>query len=327
MRERPKILISEGKDYDASALALYKSLGDTIVETTGTRAGLLAALHDYHVLVVRLRYTVDREMLDCAPNLRVIVSPTTGLNHIELEEAKRRGVEVLSLRGESGFLRTIPATAELTWGLVLALHRKIPQAMLAVRSGIWDRDTFRGRDLCGKTLGVVGLGRIGRMVAGFGLAFGMKVLAVDPASPSTEAGVTLCGLSFLLEESDLVSLHVPLMPETLGMIGHGEFARMKRGSYFINTSRGELIDESALVKALESGHLAGAAVDVLQGEHGENKSWMAENPLAVYARQHDNVVVTPHIGGATLESMAMTEVFMAEKFIRWAGASACKEFL
>ncbi len=325
MTTRPHILIAESDGYDPEAVALYRSLGTVAVEPTGTRAGLLAALKDCTILVVRLRHRLDREAMDHAPNLRAIVTPTTGLNHLDLDEANRRGILVLSLRGETDFLRTIPATAELTWGLILALIRRIPQAAASVREGCWDRDAFRGRDMDGRVLGIVGMGRIGFKVAGYGLAFGMKVQATDPAPLSLLPGVTMCSLAELLREADIVSLHVPLMPSTTGMIGPAEFAQMKRGACLVNTSRGEVIDETAFARALEDGVLAGAAVDVLGGERGDDPSWLQRHPLAIYARTHDNLIITPHIGGATSESMAATEVYMARQLCRWARAAHRKE--
>jgi D-3-phosphoglycerate dehydrogenase len=234
------------------------------------------------------------------------------LNHIDLEEASRRGIRVLSLRGETEFLKTVHATAEHTVGLVLALVRHIPEARAHVVSGGWIRDRFRGSELSGKTAGVIGYGRLGRIVARMLLAFEMRVLASDPHVWTTDVdpGVEIVPLNDLLRQSDIVTLHVNLYAETSGFFGGDHFSRMKHGAWFINTARGELVDEAALLQALQEGRLSGAAVDVLSEERSTG---MGSHPLVQYARQHENLLVTPHIGGCTSESMDKTELYMAQK--------------
>ncbi|HYH81417.1 MAG TPA: NAD(P)-dependent oxidoreductase [Longimicrobium sp.] len=277
------------------------------------RAGLLARAGAAEVLWVRLRTRVDAEVMDAAPALRVIATATTGLNHVDLDEAARRGVRVLSLRGETAFLKDIRATAEHTLALMLALLRHLPAAAGHARAGGWDRDRFRGRELHGATVGIVGLGRVGRIVARYLAAFDARVLAcdVDPAPEAPPPGVTVVPLDRLLAESDIVSLHASYAPESHGFFNRDCFGRMKPGARFVNTARGELVDEGALLDALRSGRLAGAAVDVLADETGR----VAGSPLVAHAREHENLVVTPHIGGATVESMARTEVFLARRLV------------
>lgn len=307
-----RIVITESTDYNPAAIERYREIGDVRLEDC-SRADLLDLAAHTDVLVVRIRHRLDAEVMDASPCLRCIVTPTTGLNHIDTEEAARRGVAVLSLRGETDFLRTIPATAEHTWGLLLALQRRIPWAAASVGGGEWGRDAFRGRDLHGRTLGIMGLGRIGRLVAGYGIAFGMRVVAYDIDPTRTMSSVESISREALLETSDVISLHVPLVPETVGLIGARDFARMKPGALLINTSRGEVLEEPALLDALVNGWLGGAALDVLAGERGDDGTWLNENALASYAGTHDDLLITPHIGGATLESMHATEMFMACK--------------
>jgi len=249
-------------------------------------------------------------VIDACTNLKVIVTTTTGLDHTDVNYAEQRGIKVLSLRGETEFLRTIPATAEHTWALLLALVRHIPQAHASVIAGEWDRNAFRGHDLGGKRLGIVGLGRIGEKVARYGLAFEMRVGAYDPYRSDWVEGVTRCvTLPELLRQSNVLSLHVPLNPETERMIGREELAHLPNGAWLVNTSRGEVLDEVALVEALQDGQLGGAALDVIAAERDQQR----RGPLLDYARQHNNLLITPHLGGATVESMARTEVFMAHK--------------
>lgn len=246
------------------------------------------------VIWIRLRVRIDATVLDAAPNLRCIVTPTTGLTHLDLAECERRGIAVLSLKGETEFLQGIPATAEHTIGLILALIRKIPAACEHVRQGGWDRYQFQGRDLKGMLRYIVtGQGRVGKQVAKLCDAFGMKAV-------------------LKLADADVASIHVDLNDTTRGMCDASFFSRMKSGAYFINTSRGEVVNEPALLDALESGQLAGAALDVLCNEPEPR------GPLIDYARENPTrLIITPHLGGYTKESLERCECFMADKLLRW----------
>jgi D-3-phosphoglycerate dehydrogenase len=263
---------------------------------------LIECVADYDVLITRFGFQVDREVIDAGRRLKIIASPVTGLDHIDTEYVRERGLRVVSLKGETAFLESIPATAEHTWALLLALVRHVPAAVEATRSGIWNRDAFRGHEVQNKTLGIVGLGRVGRKVAQYGLAFGMTVSAFDPYNTNYPEGVQSSkALHELLATSDVISLHVPLSRETEELIGSQEFAVMKGGSFLVNTSRGKVVDEGALLEALQSGRLAGAALDVV----------CDRDRVAEFARKSRNLIVTPHLGGATAESMQKTEVFIA----------------
>lgn len=306
-----RVLIAESGGFSAKAAELLGRVGELVLADLDRR-GLVGAVGEADVLWVRLRNRIDAEIMTAAHRLKVIVTPTTGLNHIDLEEAERRGIRILSLRGETDFLRHIRATAEHTLALMLALLRHVPGAAAHVRGGGWNRDLFKGRELYGKTVGIVGYGRLGQIVAQYLKAFDTHILAVDPHidTSAVEPGVRLVALPRLLREADLVTLHADLSEKTQGLFGRGEFGLMKQGAWFINTSRGELVDEAALLDALECGHLAGAAVDVLCHEHSDG---MEAHPLVAYARLHDNLMITPHIGGCTTESIEKTELFLAQK--------------
>jgi len=306
---KPNILITESREFAAEALECLRRVGNPILADVN-REDLLLAVREADVLWVRLRHRIDAEVMAAAPQLKVIATPTTGLNHIDLEAAESLGVSVLSLRGETEFLKEIRATAELTVGLMLALLRHIPAAVNDVDGGGWDRDSFKGRDLHGKTVGIVGYGRLGKMVARLLKPFGVRLLATD-RHPEAGAGDADClPLPQLLREAEIVTLHVNLCPETTGFFGAEQFARMKKGAWFVNTSRGELVDETALLDALRSGQLAGAALDVLRNE---TSAGMGNHPLVAHAREHGNVIITPHMGGCTKESMEKTELFLADK--------------
>ena len=308
-----RILNAEPVGYCDEARTLLRAIGDLDERSVSSRAELLSIIPQYDVLIVRLAFQIDREVIDAGVCLHVIASATTGLDHIDVEYAQSRGIVILSLKGETEFLRSIPAAAEHTWALLLALIRRISWAYQSVLDGEWNRDAFRGHDLEGKRLGIVGLGRIGERVARYGLAFEMDVGAYDPYKrEAISSQVTRFDrLSKLLTKSDVVSLHVPLNAETLRMISHQEFSTMKPGALLVNTSRGAVIDEAALLQALSSGHLGGTALDVLCDENTLPSK--ESHPLIEYAKTHRNLLITPHLGGATCESMERTEVFMANK--------------
>ena len=306
-----RILNAEALGYCDEARALLQKLG-TLTEGNLSRDELLAQVGGYDVLIVRLAHQVDRVVLAAGTRLKAVVTATTGLDHIDTAYAASRDIAVLSLRGETAFLDSIWATAEHTWAVLLAVLRHIPQAHTSVRAGQWDRDLFRGRELARKRLGIVGLGRVGRKVARYGLAFAMDVAAYSPQSePWIDGVVQMPSLTTLLERSDVVSIHVPLNDQTVGLIGARALKRLPRGAVLVNTARGGIVDEAALVDALKTGHLAAAALDVI--EHERAPRARNTGPLLAYARDHDNLLITPHIAGATHESMADTEVFMARK--------------
>lgn len=315
-----KILISESGGFSPAALRALQAVAE-VEPADLDRAGLLAAIKDVDVLWVRLRNRIDAAVFDAAPRLKIVVTPTTGLNHVDLKEAAKRGIQIVSLKGETDFLKDVRATAELTVGLLLALLRQVPAATADAAAGHWDRDRFQGRELYGKTAGIVGYGRLGHIVARYLQAFDMRVLVSDPDldPEDLEPGLTKVSLSKLLAESDVVSLHVNLCDDTYGMFGRAQFEAMQPGAWFINTSRGELVDEAALLDGLRLGHIAGAALDVLCDE---DATGMAGRPLVEYARQNPRLIITPHIGGCTRESMEKTERFLARRLVSLIAATA-----
>ncbi len=262
--------------------------------------GCLASLH--------LR--MDKDLLSRAKRLRAIATASTGTDHIDLEFVHAHGIEVLSLKNDTEFLNRITATAELAWALLLAVVRRLPGAVAAAQRGDWARDEFRGHQLSGKVLGIVGYGRLGRMVGEFGKAFRMRVLACDVRPVKPARGVRMCSFPELLRWSDIVSVHVHLDETTHGLFGPAAFARMKPGAVLINTSRGGVVDEKALLAALKNGRLSGAGLDVIQGEWRRD---LDQHPLIRFARKHEQLVITPHIGGVTHESQPMAYARIVEK--------------
>lgn len=316
-----RVLNAESSGYSPEAAALLARAGEVRLEDLDRRT-LLDRVSWATALVVRLRHRVDEELLGRAPGLKVVSTAATGLDHVDLEAARRRGVTVLSLKGETEFLDTVHATAEHAWALLLALARRIPWAHRHAATEPWDRDRFRGRELAGRALGVLGVGRIGRRVARYGAAFGMRVAGCDPSPAEWPSGVDrLPDPETLARRSDVLSVHVPLTPATRGIVSARVLAALPRGALLVNTSRGDVVDEDALAAALKSGALGGAALDVLAGET-EDGGPDRDGGILSLARARTDVLVTPHVGGATLESMARTEVFMARKLLRFCRASS-----
>jgi D-3-phosphoglycerate dehydrogenase len=306
-----RILNAEPEGYSEEARAILREIGD-LVEEPVRQECLVDRVLGFNVLIVRLGLLVTRDVLEAADHLRAVVTAATGLDHIDLEAAKSQGVAILSLQGEIDFLRGIPATAEHTWALLLALIRNVPWAFDDVRDGGWNRDRFRGHELRGRRLGILGFGRTGEQVAHYGRTFGMEVGAYDPHRKDwINAVYRFDTPEELLRWSDVLSVHLPLNEYTRGFLNERRLRNLPRGAWLVNTSRGPVIDEHVLIKLLEEGCLRGAAVDVLAIEQPLQRR--ERSPLLQYARTHDNLLVTPHVGGATFESMLRTEVFMAEK--------------
>ncbi|TSA09143.1 MAG: hydroxyacid dehydrogenase [Deltaproteobacteria bacterium] len=255
-----------------------------------------------------LGFYLGRAKMKRCSRLRAIATNTTGVPHIDMEEAAARGIKVISLKDETEFLRTITSTAEHTWGLLLALMRRSPWAHADVLKGQWNRRPFGTlRMLSRLSLGIIGCGRLGSMVGRYGLAFGMQVAYFDPYLAESPAGFKRMGsLEDLVAFADVVSLHAPADETTYKMISRDLLWKFKPGSYFINTARGELVDEAALLETLKTGRLAGAALDVLDGEFVPGFQ-VSSHPLVAYAWEHDNLLLTPHIGGSTIDAWGETE--------------------
>lgn len=309
---RHHILMAEAKDLSPRATEILQSAGDAVLAQL-TRSEMAEMGGDVSVLWLKLGTKVDGELLSAFPSLKCLAVNTTGVSHIDLEALSARGIQLLSLKGESDFLKDVRATAELTIALILSLLRRTQEAFVMAESGSWRRMEIMGEDLAGKTVGLIGFGRLGRITADLLLAFRAKVLWCDVAVCEPMAGAERAELDTLLARSDIVSVHASWMPGDPPLLGRREFCLMKPGAHLINTARGELIDEEALLEALTMGRLK-AALDVLKDEQGHD---LAENCLVKFAQLSPSLLLTPHIGGATRESSEKTEVFMAEKIKAW----------
>jgi len=270
-------------------------------------------LGEFDAYLATLHVQVAREMLLHAGRLRVIATPSAGLDHLDLETMRERGITLLSFQSDIGFLNHVTASAEMSWGLLLAVVRRLPWAFAATCQGDWARDRFRGHQLAGKTLGVLGYGRLGRMVAQYGKAFRMRVLVCDVRPLEPGPGFERVEFHDLLAESDVLSINVDMTAENRGLMGAENLARMKRGAVLVSISPGAVIDEAALLAALEGGHLAGAGRDMIDGEW---RTDLDQHPLIRYANAHENLVITPHVGGVTYESQRMAYTHTAKKLAR-----------
>ncbi|BDG61883.1 phosphoglycerate dehydrogenase [Caldinitratiruptor microaerophilus] len=269
-----------------------------------TPAELLEIASEYDAIITRSETKITADVLARATRLKVVGRAGVGVDNIDVAAATERGVVVVNVPGANTF-----STAEHTWALILALVRNVPQAMASLKAGEWDRRRFTGVELHGKTLGVIGFGRIGYEVAARGRAFGMRVLAYDPYANPARAehlGVLLVDLPVLLAESDIVTIHAAKTPETARLIQARELAMMKKGARIVNCARGGMVDEMALYEALRSGHLAGAALDVFSTEP------LTEHPLFTLP----NVVVTPHLAASTVEAQEANGVQIARQVLR-----------
>jgi D-3-phosphoglycerate dehydrogenase len=263
--------------------------------------GLPAALAEADALVVRSAVQVDDALLEHAPKLRVVGRAGVGVDNIDADAATRRGIVVMNTPGANAV-----AVAELTLGLMLALARKLPSANASMHAGKWEKKSLQGAELRGKTLGILGLGRIGLEVAKRAKGFGLDILGSDPfvsVSVARENGIKLVTLEELIAGSDYITLHVGLTPQTTGVINAKSLAKMKKGVRIINCARGELIEDAALVDALRSGQVAGAALDVFAVEPAKN------TPYA----ELDQVILTPHIAGSTAEAQEAVGIQIARQ--------------
>ena len=259
-------------------------------------------------------YMIDRQMLSLCPALKIMATPSTGSNHIDVTYLSEKKIKLFTLRG-STVVNLIYASSEFTFNLMVSTIRRTPYAFQAVLQGNW-RETeshFRGRELNGLVLGIIGFGRIGSNLARYSLAFGMKVVAFDPYVKIDNPDIAqYADLYDMLPEADVIAVCLHLDSKTYKMMNDDLFSNMKNGVYFINTSRGDIVDEEAFLKYLMNGKIKAAGVDVISDELTGDKN---EHPLVKYAKSNDNLIITPHIAGLTFDSerKAQTAAYNAIK--------------
>ena len=271
----------------------------------------------YDAVLVRFNTRVTDRVMGSNSKIKSILSPTTGLDHIDLVTSKKMNIEIFHLKDQKEFLDTISATAELAVALMLSVIRRIPSCFDAVKDNRWSTENFFGNEVSGKTIGIIGCGRLGYKVARIAKSLNMKIVCYDPFASSLPDWVSKKDtLREVLLESDIISFHVPLDQNTRHMISSKEVNQMKEGIVLINTSRGAIISSKALIDGLESGKIAAAGLDVLEDEHLIVNNG---NPLIEYAKNNNNLIITSHIGGATYESVEKTDMFILNKYLMYLG--------
>jgi len=297
---KPRVLISDSMS--SQAVAIFEARGVEVVQSSKlSEAELFDMIGDFDGLALRSSTRVTEELLQHAERLKVVGRAGIGVDNVDVPACTRRGVVVMNTP-----LGNAITTAEHAMAMMLSLARDIPQATSSTRAGKWEKSRFMGVELTGKMLGLIGAGNIGSIVAGKALGYGLKVQAYDPFLTDERAaklGVRKVDLDTLLGSSDIISLHVPKTPETSNIISASALNKMKAGSMLINCARGGLVDELALLAALQSGHLRGAALDVFEVEPAR------ENPLF----ELDNVICTPHLGASTIEAQEKVAIQIAEQ--------------
>src|SRR5881396_936943 len=298
----PKVLIADAISQRGVDELARDGVLDVSVQTKLTPAKLIEIIPDFAALIVRSETKVTGEVLNAARKLRVVGRAGVGVDNVDVETATRRGVLVLNAPGGN----TV-STAEHAFSLLLSVARKIPQADATLRAGKWDRKNLEGVEPYNKTLGVIGMGRIGSDLSRRAIAFGMRVIAYDPYLSATRARslqVELVDeLDDLLATSDFISLHTPLTPETRHILDAARLQKTKRGVRIVNCARGGLIDETALANALQDRHLAAAALDVFEKEPLPNDSALRSTP---------NLILTPHLGASTAEAQESVGIEIAQ---------------
>lgn len=267
-------------------------------------------IHMYDAYLASTSVVLDADMLYAAKRLMVVGSPATGTDHLDLATMRKLNIVCFDISREYSLIESFTATSELAFGLLLSINRQLLEASQSTKQGFWERERFTGFQLSGKTFGCLGLGRLGTISSRIAQGFGMRVIAHDVDKTKTMEGVRNVTLEELFRHSDVISIHVHLNESTSRMVNENLFKLMKKNAILINTSRGAIVDEAALLSALREKKIAGAGLDIVDGEWSAT---IGEHPLISYAKDHSNLLITPHIGGATTESIVDARVFMANK--------------
>jgi D-3-phosphoglycerate dehydrogenase len=315
-----KILHLEKETYPKFLLKDLENQNEIIYLDCNSQIELDQFLYNYKVDVIftKLGLYIGSEQFKMQPDLKYIVTPTTGLNHIDFDFAQKNGIEIISLKGHFDFLKNIKSTAEHTWLLLLAISRNLyPVVHNVKKNKIWDRKPYLADELNNKKLGIVGFGRLGKIIAEYGIAFGMKVLAYDiDKSKYNDLEIEFkSNLDDLLEQSDFIVLLISWSNENINFFDSSKFHKLKKESYFINTSRGEFMDSNALINVLLNKKIKGAAIDVIDGDSVWESGRAISNNLIEYAAKYDNLIITPHMGGYGKDSIENTRKFVTQLFL------------
>lgn len=317
-----KILFLEADKYSKESIEKLNRVAEIVhFSTADPIQNVLDTLatNQFDAIFTRLGFPILEETIKNQKQLKYVVTPTTGLNHIDTQYLETNQIQCISLKGEIEFLKKIQSTAEHTWSLILSVMRTLNLAFNNVKAGNWDRSQLLCEELNTKTIGIIGFGRLGSIVANYAKAFNMNICVNDTDENKMQEagnlGFEVCSKSKLLNQSDVVVLLVDWKPENENMISEDEFNQFKNTAYFVNTSRGELVDEQALLKALKDRKIKGAALDVLRDDSSWSKETPKQHELIEYAKNNNNLIITPHIGGYGDVSIANTRNFVVDKFL------------
>ncbi len=297
--DKKKVIIAD--QINDKGVDKLKDIAEVIVDTDITQEQLIGAIKDFDAIIIRSRTKITREVIEAANKLKIIARAGVGVDNVDVEAATEKGIMVVNAPESTSI-----TVAEHAMGLIMALARKISIADKSVKEGKWEKSSFMGIELCGKTLGIIGMGRIGTQVAVRAKAFEMDILVNDPyitKGAASRLGVRVVDKKTLLKDADVITIHVPLTPETRHSISKDEFEMMKETAFIINCARGGVIKEDDLYDALTQGKIAGAGLDVFENEPPEG------SPLL----ELDNLVATPHIGASTKEAQRDAAIIVANE--------------
>lgn len=298
-----KVLVSDKLSDDGLAILSNATGIELDVKVGMDPEELKGVIGDYEAIIIRSATKLTKEALESATNLKAVVRAGVGVDNVDLEFAKEKGIAVMNTPGGA-----TSAVAELAIGMMFGLCRRLTEADASMKAEKWEKKNLAGTQLLGKTLGIVGLGRIGRQLGEYARALGMKTIGYDPLIEGDVEGFEKVSLDEIYAKSDYISLHVPLTPETKHMIDDATIAKMKDGVRIINCARGGTVDEAALVRGLDSGKVAGAGFDVYETEPPEDFT----------AQKHPKVVATPHIGASTAEAQSSVSTEAADIIVNLA---------
>lgn len=286
---------------------LFGLYGEVVYEPNIAKTELKEILKDKSIEYIftnpnKQGFILDEDVLSCS-TVKVINTCSTGTNHIDIGYCKNKNIDVWSLTKDMELINQLPSTSELAFGLMCNLFRKIDEGFESVKQGYWNYEPFVGKQIKDSSIGIIGYGRLGKIMEKFCKAFEMKTYIYDPYQNYAD-------LDNLLVNSDVISLHVHVNDETRNMINNAFLSRMKKGSFLINTSRGELVDEDAVINSIKSNHLKGYATDVIRDEFGDMKN----SNLVKFSRENPNILITPHVGGMTLEGQTKAYKWAISKF-------------
>ena len=294
-------------------IAALKKLGVTVVQAYPTDPDWSKLVQEMSVYISGASVKLTRlEFKDCK-KLELVLNPNTGQDHIDFNFLEKRNVDFFTIKDKFKLLNRLTATSEISFGLLLSYVRNIRQATTSAEEGRWERELFKGFQLSEKKLGIVGLGRLGKISSKIGLGFSMEVAYCDPF---VEHSLPKFGLKELFRRSDIIMLHVHLDNETRYMVNKNTLKDIGRGKILVNTSRGQLVEDGAILEALDDGVLAGYLTDVIDGEW-ETSSQRFDHPLVKRSREKGDVLISPHIGGSTNESIFLARSYVLNELKSW----------